>query len=69
MPDTVVRKEELEQAMKEALLETVAEQRDVLRELVAEVLEDFALGEAMREGEATDIVDRERVFALLEGGS
>ncbi|GIW56996.1 MAG: hypothetical protein KatS3mg082_3400 [Nitrospiraceae bacterium] len=39
----------------------------LLRALVAEVLEDLVRGKAMREGEATGEVSRERVSDLLEG--
>ena len=51
--------------MKEALLETFAEHRDELRALLADVVEDLAFGEAMREGEQTPPVSRERIFDLL----
>ncbi|WP_457652462.1 hypothetical protein [Rhodocaloribacter sp.] len=57
----------LKQALKEALVGTLSEQQDLLRAIVAEVLEDLVLGEAMREGEATGEVSRERIFDLLEG--
>ena len=40
----------LEQALKEALVETLQEQRDLLYDVFTEVLEDFALAEAIREG-------------------
>jgi hypothetical protein len=55
------------QAMKEALVETLQEQRGLFHEVFAEVLEDFALTEAIREGRQTDIVSREKVFRTLRG--
>lgn len=67
MPETVFPKDVLKQALKEALIETLSEQQDVLRAVVADVLEDLAFGEAMYEGEATEVVSRERIFDLLEG--
>ena len=67
MPETPFPKDALKQALKEALIETVSEQRDLLRAVVADVLEDLAFGEAMREGESTEEVSRERIFDLLEG--
>ncbi|GIV57813.1 MAG: hypothetical protein KatS3mg042_0726 [Rhodothermaceae bacterium] len=67
MSETPISKEALEQALKEALVETLSEEQDLLRALVAEVLEDFVRGKAMREGEATGEVSRERVSDLLEG--
>lgn len=58
--------EALKQALKEALAETLHEQRGLLHEVFAEVLEDFALAEAIREGQQTEKVDRSEVFDVLE---
>ena len=59
--------EAMKQALKEALTETLHEQRQLLREGFAEVLEDFALAEAIREGLQTERVERDEVFDVLEG--
>lgn len=67
MSDPAIPKEVLKQALKEALAETLSEQQDLLRAIVADALEDLAFGEAMREGEASDAVSRERIFDVLEG--
>ena len=60
-------KEVLKQAMKEALAETFQEQRGLFHEVFAEVLEDFALAEAIHEGRQTKKAPREEVFWLLQG--
>ncbi len=49
----------LKLALKEALAETLQEQRALVQEVFAEVLEDFALGEAIREGEKSGSAPRE----------
>ena len=67
MPEAPFSKDAFKQALKEALVETIAEQQDLLRAVVADVLEDLAFGEAMHEGEATEVVSRKRIFDLLEG--
>jgi hypothetical protein len=59
----------LKQALKEALAETLREQRDLLHEVFTEVLEDFALTEAIREGQKTKAAARDEVFHLLQGKS
>ena len=59
--------EAMKQALKEALTETLHEQRELLHEVFAEVLEDFALAEAIREGRQTELVERDEVFDVLEG--
>jgi hypothetical protein len=51
----------LKQAIKEALAETLQEQRDLFHDIFAEVLENVALGDAIREGQQTDIVNREEI--------
>jgi DNA gyrase/topoisomerase IV subunit B len=61
--------EAMKQAFKEALAETLHEQRELLHEIFAEVLEDFALAEAIREGRQTERVERGEVFDALEDGA
>jgi hypothetical protein len=56
------------QALKEALTETLHEQRGLLHEVFAEVLEDFAFAEVIREGCRTERVERKEVFDVLECG-
>ncbi len=57
----------LKRAMKEALAETLHEPRALLDEGFAEVLEDFALAETIREGQPSEVVWREEVFGLPRG--
>jgi len=59
----------LKQALKEALVETLQEQRDLLHDVFTEVLEDFALAEAIREGQKTKNATRDEVFRILQGKS
>ena len=58
----------MKQLFKEALSEMLEERRDLLQELVAEVLEDLALAEAIREGRGSELTTRDEVFSILEGG-
>jgi hypothetical protein len=67
MNEPTIATDKLKQAVKEALIETLNEKRDLLRGIMAEALEDFALVEAIKEGEQTELVSRESVFNLLEG--
>ncbi|MCI0333420.1 MAG: hypothetical protein L0228_09375 [Planctomycetes bacterium] len=55
----------IKQAVKEALMETLHEQKALLREVFAEVLEDFALVEAVHEGRKTGLVSRDAVLRTL----
>lgn len=58
--------DELKQMFKEALTETLHEQRELLHEIFAEALEDLALAEAIREGRQTERVERDEVFDILK---
>jgi hypothetical protein len=58
--------EAMKRMLKEALAETLHEQRELLHEIFAEVLEDLALAEAIREGRQTELVERDEVFDVLE---
>jgi hypothetical protein len=57
----------LKQAVKEAVVEALHEQQEWLRDIFLEVMEEAALAEAIREGEATEEVSREDIFRLLDG--
>jgi len=59
-------KDALKQALKEAFTETLQEQRGLLHEIFAEVVEDLGLAEAIREGRRSDLVERSEVFDVLE---
>ena len=48
--------------MKEAIAETLREERELLHEIIVEVLKDFALAEAIREGRESKIVQRDEVL-------
>lgn len=60
---------QLKNLFKQAMLELLEERRDLFYDLFAEVIEDTALVNAIREGEATDSVSRAKVFEILEGTS
>lgn len=59
----------LKRVLKEALVETLQEQRDLLHDVFTEVLEDFALAEAIREGQKTRGAARDEVFRILGSGT
>lgn len=69
MPQAKPDNADLKATLKEALKETLYEQRDLLHEVFMEVLEDFALAEAIREGEKTKLVERDEVFRVLRGSA
>jgi vacuolar-type H+-ATPase subunit D/Vma8 len=59
----------VKELVKQAFLELLQERRDLLYDLLAEVIEDVALANAIREGESTESVGRAEVFQALEGAT
>lgn len=53
--------------IKQALLELFQERRDLFHDLFEELLEDVGLANAMREGEASEVVDEKEVMKALGG--
>ncbi len=53
---------QLKDALKVALVEVLEERSDLLRDVLAEVIEDIAFARAIQEGEASGLVRREEVF-------
>ena len=57
----------LKQILKESLVETLQKQRGLLEDVVIEVLEDFALTQAIREGQTTKHSTHADDFRILPG--
>jgi hypothetical protein len=58
----------LKRVLKEALVETMRENRDLLTSAVAEAMEDMALASAIREGRKSKRVSRKQVMTALRAG-
>jgi hypothetical protein len=61
-----VEQEELKRVVKEAVQEVMMENSEMLRDLLAEVLEDVVLLRRMEEGRETELISRAEVMDLLE---
>jgi hypothetical protein len=59
----------LKDLFKSALIEILEERKDLIRELLAEAIEDIALSRAIEEGEQSARVSRQAVFDVLEDAS
>jgi hypothetical protein len=58
--------QELKQVVKEAIREVMSEDTELLKDLMVEALEDFALLQRMEEGRQSDFVSREEIMEILE---
>lgn len=59
---------QLKEILKVALVEVLEERSDLLRDVLAEIVEDVALGRAIREGEESQPISREEIFRILDAG-
>ena len=59
--------QDLRPLLKELLREMFTQERDLLAELIYEVMEDVAMTRAISEGKDSENVERDEIFALLEG--
>lgn len=53
--------------MKDAIIELIEEQHDVIYSIFMEIIEELALIRAIKEGEKTKPVSRKEIFDFLEG--
>ncbi|MCC5609914.1 hypothetical protein LC612_24855 [Nostoc sp. CHAB 5834] len=56
----------LKELLKTVIVEVLQEQKEVLYDLFAEIMEDIALERAIKEGENTETVSREAIFKILD---
>ena len=55
----------LKELLKQAILELMQERKEEFEEIFAEILEDFAIARAIKEGESTEIVSKTEVLQVL----
>jgi hypothetical protein len=63
---STAEQENLKQVVKDAIREAFTENREMVKELLAEVVEDIALLRRMEEGRDTDLVSHDQIMQLLE---
>lgn len=66
MSQIIVDEEQIKTLLKQALVEVLQERKDVLYDVLVEVIEDLALVQAIKEGEGTETVSKEEVLQVLE---
>ena len=62
-----IDEEKLKGLLKSALAEALEEHRDLVQDIVAEAMEDFALARAIQQGLESESVSRDEVLAIIEG--
>ena len=61
----MIEAQDLRPLLKELLREMFTQERDLLAELIYEVMEDVAMARAIAEGKDSENVERNEIFALL----
>jgi len=64
---TLIDDGKLKQLLKEALIETIEEKRNVFHDLIVDAVEDIAILRAIQEEEHTETVSKQEIFNILEG--
>lgn len=65
MSNLSLEQNQLKQTLKEAIRELFDENKEEFSALLTEIIEDIALSKSIEEGEATELTDRETIFAIL----
>ncbi len=61
----MLESQDLRPLLKELLREMFTQERELLAELIYEVMEDVAMARAINEGKDDENVERDEIFALL----
>ena len=65
MAEITIDESKLKQLLKTAIVELLQERKEIVYDLLAEIIEDIALEKAIEEGENTEPVSRETIFNIL----
>lgn len=63
---TAVEERRLKGLLKTAVTEVLEERQDLLREALRDTLEDMAIVKAIKDGEKTSLVSRNKIIRLLK---
>jgi hypothetical protein len=66
MANVLENEEQLKEIFKSAIVEVLQERKELVCELLEEIIEDIAFSKAIAEGEETPLVSRDKIFELLE---
>ena len=64
--ETLLDSGKLKEIFKQAIIEAMEEKRDVVHDLLVEVMEDLAMTHAIEQGEETELVSGDEVLSILE---
>ena len=65
MAEITIDESKLKELLKTAIVELLQERKEVVYDVLAEIIEDIALEKAIESGENTEPVSREAIFNIL----
>ncbi len=65
--ETVIDEGKIKDLFKQAIIEAIEEKKDIVHDLLMEVMDDLAMIKAIEEGENSGSVGREEIFNILDG--
>lgn len=63
--EKVITRDEIKPLIKETLNEMIRNNKEEIRELISEAIEDIALANAVKEGRKNDYVSEKRILKIL----
>ena len=65
--EIVLKEQELKQLLEEIIFKLFTEKREILKEILTEVIEDIALSKAIEEGRRNEFVSKDEIMDIIEG--
>ncbi len=65
--ETLIDDRKIKVLFKQAIIEAIEEKKEVVHDLLVEVMEDIAMVRAIQDGEDSGPVSRDDIFKILKG--
>ncbi|MEA2082740.1 MAG: hypothetical protein U9O82_00545 [Thermodesulfobacteriota bacterium] len=65
--ETLIDDRKIKDLFKQAIIEAIEEKKEVVHDLLVEVMEDIAMVRAIQDGENSGPISRDDIFQILEG--
>jgi hypothetical protein len=63
---TLIDDEKIKDLFKKAIIEAMEERKDLVYDVLQDVMEDILMVKAIQEGEDSEIVERNEIFQILD---
>jgi hypothetical protein len=63
---TLIDEKKIKDLFKKAIIEAMEERKDLVYDILQDVMEDILLVKAIQEGEDSEVVERDEIFQILD---